>query len=347
MVTKAKAPASTKPVAEQPAVTPSATAQATSSQSTESAATPATATAASESEASAASSQTTPPEQQEIQTDSGQTAASSDSGSSASGLGLNVAAAESTLLTGSAYDLMVDQLKNMGFERDAVVRALRASFNNPDRAVEYLFNGIPDHIERELGQVPQPPPQQQGQQAGVQPAPVQPAPVPRAQPQMGVGSSGIRAPAPQGQAGPSQPMAQQQPVHGVVGDPLSSLQNSPQFQQLRQVVQTNPQLLEPLLQQIGQANPELFQLISTNQQRFLEMLNAPSGIPPAAPGMMPGMGAPVQLQVTQQEKEAIERLKALGFPEGLVVQAYFACEKNENLAANFLFQQGYEDDNDQ
>lgn len=103
------------------------------------------------------------------------------------------------------------------------------------------------------------------------------------------------------------------PIAGEPGEePLAFLRSQPQFQQMRSVVQQNPDLLNAVLQQIGQTNPALLQLISQNQEAFVRMLNEPQGggggtgtgtAPPAA--AMP----PTAVPVTPQDKEAIERVR--------------------------------------
>ncbi|XP_063057200.1 RAD23 homolog A, nucleotide excision repair protein b isoform X2 [Engraulis encrasicolus] len=252
----------------------------------------------------------------------------------ASGLDLGLLEeAASILVTGQAYENLVSEIMSMGYEREQVIAALRASYNNPDRAVEYLLMGIPAEPEQPLQEVTRPTAAVgAGAAAGaaaVAPVPAVPNPTappadtPQATPTSGTGA-------------PSQTPSS--------GNPLEFLRNQPQFLQMRQIILQNPALLPALLQQLGRDNPQLLQQITQHQEQFVQMLNEPHGeeeegaeAPAAAPQTN-------YIQVTPQEKEAIERLKALGFPEGLVIQAYFACEKNENLAANFLLQQNFDDE---
>ncbi|CAB1414452.1 unnamed protein product [Pleuronectes platessa] len=242
-----------------------------------------------------------PPEEAKEEPSAAETEPQQPASSSGGSQGLDAASA---LVTGAEYEAMLTEIMSMGYERERVVAALRASFNNPHRAVEYLLTGIPS-------------------------SPVQESNPP------------VPAPA----SGPTEA-----PSLAEGENPLAFLRTQPQFQHMRQAIQQNPALLPQLLQQLGRENPQLLQQISQYQELFIQMLNEPAGEGGDSPevgemGAAGEEGAPVNyIQVTPQEKEAIERLKALGFPEPLVIQAFFACEKNENLAANFLLNQGMEDD---
>lgn len=79
---------------------------------------------------------------------------------------------------------------------------------------------------------------------------------------------------------------------GAGGGTLDFLRSNPQFQALRQMVQANPQILQPMLQELGKQNPQLLQLINSNQQEFLRLINeaAPEGMDALA--AMAGEGAP-------------------------------------------------------
>ncbi|OZJ03577.1 hypothetical protein BZG36_03047 [Bifiguratus adelaidae] len=200
------------------------------------------------------------------------------------------------LVTGAQYEAAVQNMMEMGFDRSEVVKAMRASFNNPDRAVEYLMTGIPEHLLQETQASPQPAGEQASQQTPVSP------------PSAGAGAA--QQPAEGGDqpqnlfaAAIAAAQRQQQEQQQEGGNDLEFLRHEPQFQQLRQLVQANPGLLQPVLQQLSQSNPELLQRINQNQQQFLQLLNETDEGDE-------GMGGQEQyIQVTQEEKAAIDRTK--------------------------------------
>ena len=48
--------------------------------------------------------------------------------------------AEENMVLGTDYEKTVTNLTEMGFTRDEVIKALKAAFNNPERATDYLVN---------------------------------------------------------------------------------------------------------------------------------------------------------------------------------------------------------------
>jgi UV excision repair protein RAD23 len=133
------------------------------------------------------------------------------------------------------------------------------------------------------------------------------------------------------------------------------LRDNPQFQAIRAMVQGNPQILQPMLAELQRQNPQLYALINGNQEEFLALLNEPApadalqnlaaglegmeGLEGLAGGMEGGDDGN-QIEISEEDNAAIERLAALGFPFEHAAEAFFACEKNEEMAANYLFDSG-------
>ncbi|KAI6196744.1 hypothetical protein M3Y94_01145100 [Aphelenchoides besseyi] len=209
--------------------------------------------------------------------------------------------AESQFSLPAEYEETCNSICGMGYPRVEVIRALRAAFFNADRAVEYLCNGIPETMPDNVAE----------------------------------------------QAGNDAEMSEGEGEGGA----LAFLRDSPQFAQICQIVRGHPELLPQVLSEISNSNPDLMQTIRENQEAFVQMLNegaseeavaaAAAAVPDVelADGEEPAGGhdsGHVTIAITENDRNAIQRLQSMGFPEQLVIEAYFACDKNEDLAVNYI-----------
>jgi UV excision repair protein RAD23 len=205
----------------------------------------------------------------------------------------------------------------MGFEKSQAEAAIKAARGQIDLAIEYLYNGIPEGIkDMDLDQ--------------------------------GQGQEG------ENEGGDDN--SEDDPVKNVAS--IAKI-----------ICQRNPSGLTNLLQNIQQNDPDLMNLIKQREEEFKTFLEQPItnedyrvlqrfsqelGIGGMGGGLGSGSGSgsgsgrgQIRLNLTPEDKEAITRLKNLGnFSDADVIQAYIACDKNEEMTANYLFEQKMRDDDE-
>lgn len=201
--------------------------------------------------------------------------------------------------------IKIQRITEMGYSEEEARIALEICDNNPDRAVEYLLS--------EIATSSMPPSAGGGGGGG-----------------SALGGSGGLA--------------------GSQESRLAFLREHPTFLEMKRLLQEDPSLLPQLLQKIQSSNPDLMRIISENQVEFLALINegadgaGPDGRSGGVPRELETTAAAMVDSLTQSDMDAIDRLKALGYPEHLVIQAYIACERNEYQAAEFLVSQTLDDD---
>eukprot|EP01036_Dinobryon_divergens_P030889 gene30889-40202_t len=268
----------------------------------------------------------------------------------------------------------VQALVSMGFPETESRAALSAAMGNPNLAYEFLINGIPAQA---LAQQQQPQPSV----ATPTPAPTAAGGIDqlRSHPQFNMlkrllqenpGSLpqvldliGQQSPAllaaihanneafitmmnepiqESAAAATGAPAAAAVPSLGGPGGPagldaasmISMLGNLPPAQraQFAQTLGMTPEQMESFMQMMSSMPPDALQSI---------LSGAGGG---AAGGRAGGPGQGNVIHLTHDEMEAVNRLVALGFSQQQAAQAFIACDRNETLAANLLFEGGWGDD---
>ena len=216
------------------------------------------------------------------------------------------------------FTAQIKQLSEMGFAEEESKNAIKAARGNVELAIEFLYNGIPDNLPGEE------------------------------EPAYGGGEEGGNSP-----------------------DKLLKTFASV----IKVACQGNPGNLSTIMGAMEQSQPELVALIRQNEEQFRNLISQPvteedmrtfqtftqqgrqGGL--SGQGGQGGQGGRTggstsqttggnsgssqqqagrgQIKLSKEEFEVINRLKAFGFSEIDCVQAYFAFDKNEEQALNFLF----------
>ncbi|CUM63770.1 uncharacterized protein PRCAT00001354001 [Priceomyces carsonii] len=236
----------------------------------------------------------------------------------------------SIFTAGDEREATISNIMEMGYERSQVETALRAAFNNPHRAVEYLLTGIPESLQR--------------------PEASEPVAESTTNEDAAAANEDTNEEDEQGENLFEAAAAAARAEHDGAGgaDAVDSsgsgdLGGDAQMGLLRTALQSNPELIQPLLEQLAASNPQVAALIQQDPEGFIRTFLGGSGedlgfeIEGDEGAEGESEGGTVRIALTEQDESAINRLCELGFDRNLVIQVYMACEKNEEVAADILF----------
>ncbi|GFT93348.1 hypothetical protein NPIL_191752 [Nephila pilipes] len=229
------------------------------------------------------------------------------------------------------HDQLVEHIVELGFRREEVERALGASFNNAEQAVEYLINGTLSNTPSALP--PDFPAEFSAAFCAYENA--------NADEQSESGTSGRR----------ESILPSQERIYELFTEAFIECRNHSREQDRR--IEADHELITQNyaeMEAAGITDPHgAFESLNTTDFSGCglppEMFTHPDGVfqvfnetyGPAArarrtPGSMTG-------SLLDRDHQALERLKQFGFADQQVVEAYFICDRNENAAADFLFSQ--------
>ncbi|SOV22841.1 DNA repair protein RAD23, putative [Plasmodium sp. DRC-Itaito] len=250
--------------------------------------------------------------------------------------------AESMLLTGDKLKESIDNICAMGFEKEQVKKAMILAYNNPNRAIDYLTNGFPNeninvntneniNNESNLSNL------------------------------LNTENNSLL------EGNSAHPLSSNE----------EAFRNSTFFNAIRDMALSNPQRLPELLQMIGRTDPSFLEYIRQNQTEFLAALQnygnnlndheehsddninnhlddnldiADDENTIQNDSFLQDVGQQVlsdpnneniNIPITplnENEMESIKKLESLGFPKHVALEAFIACDKNEEMAANYLFE---------
>ncbi|KAK7195372.1 UV excision repair RAD23-like protein [Novymonas esmeraldas] len=246
---------------------------------------------------------------------------------------------------------LIDEVASMGFEdRRQIALALRAAFMNVERAVEYLFDGIPPQLVEELTRHDA--------------AAAAPAHPPASAPETSA-SAAVAAPPPPESAAPASTVAAQRTPES---DMRAALSRIPQFDEIRALYNQNTDTLPVVMQQIALRHPAVYEQIERDPETFLSIMSevgqsGTTGAPSAStapssalavagegaeehsfmtrlPAAMAGRG---EVQLTAEDNVAVQQLVDIGggmWDEQSAVLVYLASDRNQEMAASILFEHG-------